>query len=165
MKIGAYYFTTGPWRSCWVRFGYDPRKIPESKIYQMIDYRLRYYSEPEQKVKAKPRSSYHKRKFRSDLSENESDDYKNLKFDEDMYKFKADKLPASRNVFYQLCDIEDDDVQALIKSDDNRPTVCNEKDGWCTSNIQNKCRDLMSQKHEKLSKALASDNKKLKNNL
>jgi hypothetical protein len=125
----------------------------------MIDYRLRYYSEPEQKVKAKPRSSYHKRKFRSDLSENESEDYKNFKFDEDMYKFKADKLPASRNVFYQLCDIDDEDVQALIKSDDNRPIVCSEKDGWCTSNIQNKCRDLMSQKHEKLSKTLAESKK------
>jgi general transcription factor 3C polypeptide 5 (transcription factor C subunit 1) len=21
----AYYFTTGPWRNLWVRFGYDPR--------------------------------------------------------------------------------------------------------------------------------------------
>ena len=47
-----------------MRFGYDPRNDPQAKIYQMIDYRLRYYSEPDQKVKAKPRSSYHKRKFR-----------------------------------------------------------------------------------------------------
>lgn len=60
----AYYFTTGPWRSCWVRYGYDPRKHPESKIYQMIDYRLRNTAEPEHIVKTKPRSSYHKRKFR-----------------------------------------------------------------------------------------------------
>ncbi len=60
----AYYFTTGPWRSCWVRYGYDPRKDPKSKIYQMIDYRLRYYAEPEiNLVKPKPRSAYHKRKF------------------------------------------------------------------------------------------------------
>ena len=30
----------------------------------MIDYRLRISAEPDQKIKAKPRSSYHKRKFR-----------------------------------------------------------------------------------------------------
>jgi hypothetical protein len=59
----AYYFTTGPWRSCWVRFGYDPRKDPVAKMYQMIDYRLRYCAEPEQKIKSKPRPSYHKRKY------------------------------------------------------------------------------------------------------
>jgi len=59
----AYYFTTGPWRSCWVRFGFDPRKDPNAKIYQMIDYRLRYCAEPEQKIKSKPRPSYHKRKY------------------------------------------------------------------------------------------------------
>lgn len=36
-----------------------------------------------------------------------------------MYKFKADKMPFSRNVLYQLCDIEDDDIQRLINSDEN----------------------------------------------
>ncbi len=53
------------------------------------------------------------------MSENESD-YKNYKLEEDMYKFKADKLPSSRNVFYQICDIEDEDVQNLIKSEVNK---------------------------------------------
>jgi hypothetical protein len=56
---------------------------------------------------------------KSDLSENEFD-YKNYKLEEDMYKFKVDKLPSSRNVFYQICDIEDDDVQKLIRSDENK---------------------------------------------
>lgn len=32
---------TGPWRSLWVRFGYDPRKHPEAKIYQVLDFRIR----------------------------------------------------------------------------------------------------------------------------
>ena len=103
-----------------MRFGYDPRLSPEAKMYQMIDYRLRYSAEPEQLVKAKPRSSYHKRKFRSDLSENESDEYKNFKFEKEMYKFNPNMLPKSRNIFYQLCDIEDADVQELLQSDDNK---------------------------------------------
>ncbi|RNA14318.1 general transcription factor 3C polypeptide 5, partial [Brachionus plicatilis] len=86
----AYYFTTGPWRSCWVKYGYDPRKHCGAKIYQMIDYRLRNTAEPEHIVKTKPRSSYHKRKFRGDLNESEMDEYKKFKPEEEMYKFKPD---------------------------------------------------------------------------
>lgn len=37
----AYYMITGPWRSLWIRFGYDPRKHPEAKIYQVLDFRIR----------------------------------------------------------------------------------------------------------------------------
>jgi general transcription factor 3C polypeptide 5 (transcription factor C subunit 1) len=37
----AYYFMTGPWRITWVRLGYDPRKDPEAKKYQTLDYRLK----------------------------------------------------------------------------------------------------------------------------
>lgn len=32
---------TGPWRSLWVRLGYDPRKTKESKKYQLLDFRIR----------------------------------------------------------------------------------------------------------------------------
>lgn len=103
-----------------MRFGYDPRENQDAKIYQMIDYRLRYCAEPDQKIKAKPRSSYHKRKFRSDLGESELEDYKLFRIEDEMYKFKADKLPVSRNVFYQICDIEDDDVKNLIHSEENK---------------------------------------------
>lgn len=37
----AYYFTTGPWRITWVKLGYDPRKDPESRKYQMLDFRMK----------------------------------------------------------------------------------------------------------------------------
>lgn len=37
----AYYYTTGPWRLMWVRFGYDPRKDFASRYYQTLDYRIR----------------------------------------------------------------------------------------------------------------------------
>lgn len=37
----AYFFTTGPWSRCYVRFGYDPRASPDSRIYQVMDVRVR----------------------------------------------------------------------------------------------------------------------------
>lgn len=37
----AYYYTNGPWRLMWVRYGYDPRKDFSSRYYQTLDYRIR----------------------------------------------------------------------------------------------------------------------------
>ena len=37
----AYYFVTGPWRSLWVKLGYDPRTDTAAKIYQLVDFRVR----------------------------------------------------------------------------------------------------------------------------
>ncbi|XP_047280036.1 general transcription factor 3C polypeptide 5 isoform X1 [Homo sapiens] len=58
----AYYMITGPWRSLWIRFGYDPRKNPDAKIYQVLDFRIRCgmkhgYAPSDLPVKAK-RSTY-----------------------------------------------------------------------------------------------------------
>eukprot|EP00268_Persea_americana_P057617 TRINITY_DN6909_c1_g2_i9.p1 TRINITY_DN6909_c1_g2~~TRINITY_DN6909_c1_g2_i9.p1 ORF type:complete len:601 (+),score=127.53 TRINITY_DN6909_c1_g2_i9:334-2136(+) len=36
----GYYFSTGPFGRFWIRKGYDPRKDPESRIYQRVDFRL-----------------------------------------------------------------------------------------------------------------------------
>ena len=35
----AYMFTNGPWRSCYVRYGYDPRISSQDRMYQILDYR------------------------------------------------------------------------------------------------------------------------------
>ncbi|KAJ1894791.1 tau 95 subunit of transcription factor TFIIIC [Kickxella alabastrina] len=39
MSTMAYIMETGPWRSCWIRFGYDPRTDKESYKYQILDQR------------------------------------------------------------------------------------------------------------------------------
>ena len=31
----AYYFQQGPWRMCWVAYGYDPRRSSDSRVYQV----------------------------------------------------------------------------------------------------------------------------------
>ena len=36
----AYYFSNGPWRMCWIAFGYDPRKSTDGRVYQVLDLRL-----------------------------------------------------------------------------------------------------------------------------
>lgn len=36
----SYNFTSGPWKTLWVKLGYDPRSTTASKVYQCIDYRM-----------------------------------------------------------------------------------------------------------------------------
>lgn len=49
----AYYFVTGPWRVMWCKYGYDPRKIPQSRFYQTFDYRIRTAGGLRSRIKAK----------------------------------------------------------------------------------------------------------------
>ena len=44
--------------------------------------------------------------------------------DETAYIFTTDKLPSQRQLFYQLCDLKDDSLQAIIHSNDGRETTC-----------------------------------------
>ncbi|KAI0978237.1 hypothetical protein GJ496_001227 [Pomphorhynchus laevis] len=46
----AYYYLSGPWKRCWVRFGYDARQGPLSKCFQIVDYRASFSSLLQQSV-------------------------------------------------------------------------------------------------------------------
>ncbi|RKP14300.1 RNA polymerase III transcription factor IIIC subunit-domain-containing protein, partial [Piptocephalis cylindrospora] len=37
----AYNCQNGPWRDCWIRFGYDPLKEPSSRAYQVVEVRVK----------------------------------------------------------------------------------------------------------------------------
>ena len=40
LAVVAYRFSGGPWRNLWIRYGFDPRLDPSSRIYQGIDFRV-----------------------------------------------------------------------------------------------------------------------------
>jgi len=39
LPLVAYLMSNGPWRDCWIRYGYDPRSNQEARIYQLLDIR------------------------------------------------------------------------------------------------------------------------------
>lgn len=41
LPLVAYHWLTGPFRTMWVKYGYDPHKDPSSKILQTLDFRVR----------------------------------------------------------------------------------------------------------------------------
>ncbi|XP_053552213.1 general transcription factor 3C polypeptide 5 isoform X2 [Bombina bombina] len=163
----AYYMLTGPWRSLWVRFGYDPRKNPESKIYQVLDFRIRcgvkYGYTPDMPVKAK-RSTYNyslpitlkkptpqivsMQNIAQGLGPSSSPGVKKAsnkyKLKESNYIFRDGSLPPYRQMFYQLCDLHVDSLQAVIKRNEGEETQCTERDGWCLPKTSEQLRDAMS---------------------
>lgn len=53
-------------------------------------------------------------------------------------------MPAYHQMFYQLCDLEDDELQEMIHSNDGRETTCDERNGWLEPNVLGDLRDRMT---------------------
>ncbi|XP_077140789.1 general transcription factor 3C polypeptide 5 [Ranitomeya variabilis] len=165
----AYYMLTGPWRSLWVRFGYDPRKNPEAKMYQVLDFRIRCgmksgYTPNDMPVKAK-RSTYNyslpitlKKPVPQAVSMQDlthglgslgSKETKKLppnkyRLKESVYIFREGNLPPYRQMFYQLCDLNVDSLQEIISRNHGAESECTERDGWCLPKTSDQLRDSMS---------------------
>ncbi|CAF1341726.1 unnamed protein product [Adineta ricciae] len=119
----AYFFCNGPWNRCWVRYNYDPRSDPKSKIYQIVDYRVRAILDPEKNlVKSRTSRAYH----RSSLIPGQM-------------SATSTSVSASNMKNYAKCTCLN-----------GREQECTESDGWCVVDYQNRAREMMSAAHEQL---------------
>ena len=60
--------------------------------------------------------------------------------------FRPGLIPAYHQMFYQLCDLDDTDLQAIIHANDGKETSCDERNGWLESDVLAKLRDLITEK-------------------
>lgn len=104
----AYYFSTGPFRRFWIRKGYDPRKDPESRIYQSIDFRL------------------------PPTIRNSADSNTSTEKWRDLCAFRA--FPWKSQTALQLCELDDDYIQQEIKKPLEQ-TTCSCSTGWFPSHV------------------------------
>ncbi|XP_041666215.1 general transcription factor 3C polypeptide 5 [Cheilinus undulatus] len=173
LPVCAYYMVTGPWRSLWVRLGYDPRKDKEAKKYQLLDFRIRCstkhgYSSSDMPVKAKRSALYYSlpitfnkagphvasvTKLSAHEGPSSSRDQAPISYQlkESAYIFKEGMLPPHRQMFYQLCDLDVESIKQVIQKKGNE--VCDERDGWCPVGTTDKLRDLISGMIKKFIKA------------
>ncbi|KAG2302397.1 hypothetical protein Bca52824_031048 [Brassica carinata] len=102
----AYYFSDGPFLRFWIKRGYDPRKDPESRVYQRMEFRvppeLRGYCDANASNKSKRRW-------------------------EDICAFKV--FPFKCQTFLQLFELEDEYIQREIRKPPKQ-TTCNYRTGW-----------------------------------
>ncbi|PON71816.1 IIIC transcription factor [Parasponia andersonii] len=102
----AYYFSSGPFQRFWIRRGYDPRKDPDSRKYQRIDFRvhlsIRSYSDANSANQANQRW-------------------------EDICAFRV--FPFKCQTSLQLFELADDYIQQEIRKPPSQKT-CTYATGW-----------------------------------
>lgn len=134
----AYYFSNGPWRSMYVRFGYDPRYDFQSRYYQTFDFRLRFGSGVSQIVLD--------RQTAMKQIQGGHHEYNEYVQDINYPYFEENKLPRSRQVIVRYCDVHMTVVQELL---DNIPppipgAVCDERNGWLPAGFNDHIREIIS---------------------
>ncbi|CAL8317776.1 unnamed protein product [Lota lota] len=165
LPVMAYYMVTGPWRSLWVRLGYDPRKSPESKKYQILDFRIRCstrhgYSLSDMPMKAKRSSMDYSLSITLNKTAPQAASVTELpqegpstsrypipvrhQLKESSYIFREGMLPPHRQMFYQLCDLDVESIKEVINRNEGQETVCDERDGWCLPHTTDELRDIIS---------------------
>ncbi|CAL5375246.1 unnamed protein product [Camellia sinensis] len=107
----AYYFSNGPFLRFWIKKGYDPRKDPESRIYQRIDFRvppsLRSYCDANMAAGLKHRW-------------------------EDICSFRV--FPYKCQTSLQFFELADDHIQQEIRKPPQQAT-CTCATGWFSSSV------------------------------
>ncbi|ALC42866.1 l-2-37Cd [Drosophila busckii] len=134
----AFYFSNGPWRSLYVRYGYDPRKDFKSRYYQTFDFRLRFGSGVSEFVYSR-KSAKQKKATAPDEAKSE------LVQDIDYPYFNEHKLPRSRQCMLRYCDVHLLKIQEMLEKLPTPLTgaVCNEKTGWLPPSFDSQVRQIV----------------------
>lgn len=190
LPLVAFYYLTGPFRTMWVKYGYNPHKDPSSKPLQTLDFRVKnpqdlqeysrrsmhQYQIPLRKNSERARNLSQRLDLKSvisGVSSSSSTNYLDDNLDESfggikgmanaeaMCRFRRDLIPSARQLSYQLKDIELSEVQAIVSSNDGQePDTCSERDGWLPSGSIDRIRKIMTRT---LQETLNSITKQLEN--
>jgi len=166
LPVVSYYFTTGPWRNQWVRFGYDPRQEKTAGPHQTLDYRVRLQAGARNLVAAKrsyanyllpykamnwskPRTSLiSKESFTASTAEAETKEAAVSGEEQerllDIYLFRPGRVPPYRQMFYQYGDLQLAEAQEILASSGGEGQ-CREKSGWYQSGTEDRLREALTQ--------------------
>ncbi|KAK0606522.1 hypothetical protein LWI29_000121 [Acer saccharum] len=115
----AYYFSNGPFLKFWIRKGYDPRKDPDSRIYQRMDFRVKPWL----------------------LSYCDASTDTELKCRwKDLCAFQV--FPTKCSTLFQLYELADDYIQQEIRKPPKQ-TTCSLKTGWFSESMFDAIRKRM----------------------
>lgn len=180
IPLVAYHWVNGPFRTLWCEYGYDPHQDKSSKIYQALDFRVKnpldpleysqrsmhQYQLPMRKnPEVKTRKLLDLKSVISNVHNpvDETLDESSLAFShvemtEAMCKFRKDIVPPARQLSYQLKDIELEEVQRIVHSNDGRePAVCSKRDGWLKENSIDEIRKIMLYSLKQTFEAMTSE--------
>lgn len=130
----AYYYVTGPWRTMYVRYGYDPRKEFSSRFHQTFDYRVRFNDGITEYVKVRRQQILH------------GNPNQGLVLPLDYPYLEMNFLPRSRQCILRYSDIRLPQVQEMLQKVPTPLTgaVCTEKYGWLPQGFDHQVRQIVA---------------------
>jgi general transcription factor 3C polypeptide 5 (transcription factor C subunit 1) len=145
----AFYYSTGPWRNCFVRIGFDPRKNFDSRFYQMLDYRVRAGAGFKTDLKSRRQTGPNSKRVKVQVK---YEDRVKQEIEEihDMHQreaiFTQDTIPPFRARHYQFIDIHITEIQEMLQKIPSALSgaICNEKRGWLPVGFLEQCRDILT---------------------
>jgi general transcription factor 3C polypeptide 5 (transcription factor C subunit 1) len=145
----AFYYSTGPWRNCFVRIGYDPRNNFDSRFYQMLDYRVRAGAGFKAEVKSRRGVGANNKRVKvpakyEEKAKQELDELHVMYQKEAI--FTKDTIPPFRARHYQFIDIHIPEIQDMLQKIPSAMSgaICNEKRGWLPAGFVEQCRDILT---------------------
>ncbi|CAI2172733.1 5960_t:CDS:10 [Funneliformis geosporum] len=142
LPLVAYLMSNGPWRDCWMRYGYDPRLNKEARFYQLLD--IRSSRRPTKLGRAK--RLLHVRE--ETTTENGSTESYNIS---SRTSHIFDGTSTCRDVaVFQICDITYPLLKTIIESPDSVQDFCDEHDGFYKRSELTKIRKIMRRKFKAL---------------
>ena len=146
----CYRFRNGPWKGTWVKRGYDPRKDPNARQYQVLDYSLPADSwKKVLRYKESSSSATGNQSAHHQLNNNNSNNNNN--FASTSVSAGANSLlglpplatsypalcafagiPATQSTQLQLCDINDPQIRKSLADNANVAAAVNDGTGWLT---------------------------------
>ncbi|CAH0556532.1 unnamed protein product [Brassicogethes aeneus] len=166
----AYFCNTGPWRMAWIKYGYNPQKDSSSRVYQILDYRIRTAEGTKLKVNAKRNYAskaafYFSNTNLQNVSLNDKFSSKKNFIDESSYILRPTTIPPARQMFYHYCDIYIPEIQDMLARLPRPHSESNydSKNGWLPQNFTEQCREIVnSYVLGQVQKQLLEENKRMK---
>lgn len=115
LKMNAFYYSNGPWRCCWIKYGYYPFQNSESRIWQILELRLLFQTQSSELFTTPNNPTSH----------------------------ILDNNPSSMCHILQLEDIHDNELGGFIRESSNYSTIFDEKHGWYSPGFKDRLISLI----------------------
>jgi len=137
----AYRFWSGPFRTIWTRFGYDPRIEPEAKKYQVLDFRLD--RDNPLNLESRQGATHPAQRGMSKSWRVCDGAHATTKWlPKSVWSFTGP--PNKLMIIYQLCDIEHPKMKAMLQNAKCQPKV-HKTWGWLKKSVVLQMRRVMKQ--------------------
>ncbi|KZP24581.1 hypothetical protein FIBSPDRAFT_1042044 [Athelia psychrophila] len=137
LPLVCYVFQDGPWRDTLIRFGYDPRRDPGARVFQRLYFRN--MSHPIERVSIITRREGHAAADTARDGGAGDVDRKTA------HIFDGVRLTQETAAF-QLCDIHDPMLREMIKSEEDVREVCDEREGWYSTDAYEQIKVVLRHK-------------------